>query len=310
MHLSIPFAAPSSDAGRAALTALRLPQLDRLLARLRVQSRDEGDELSLSPPHERARARALGLAGGDGQLPWASWHAAQAGLDVGDVAWGELTPVHLHLGTEQVSMIDPAALALDDAGSRALFDAALPLFTSEGWAMHWLSPSSWLVAHETLTELPTASLDRVIGRNIDRWMPDGPRARLLRRLQNEVQMLWYWHPHNDARQAAGLPAINSVWLSGCGVAQAVRPEPGWAEDVRLRAPALAEDWAAWAEAWAAVDAGPVAQAAAALDAGQAVTLTLCGERHAVSLVAAGSGWWERLSGRWRGTRAVDLLETL
>ena len=45
-----------------------------------------------------------------------SGRAARAdGIDVGDLAWGLLTPVHWHLGTEQVSLVDPAALALDEA---------------------------------------------------------------------------------------------------------------------------------------------------------------------------------------------------
>jgi hypothetical protein len=65
--------------------------------------------------------------------------------------------------------------------------------------------------------LPTASLDRVIGRNIDRWLPDTAPARLLRRLQNEVQMVLHTHALNDEREAARpMPTVNSVWLSGCG----------------------------------------------------------------------------------------------
>jgi hypothetical protein len=35
-------------------------------------------------------------------------------------------------------------------------------------------------------------------------------------LQNEIQMLWHISPINEARQASGLPAINSIWISGIG----------------------------------------------------------------------------------------------
>src|SRR5438093_12287478 len=69
MHLILPFAAAQSDTGRHALQTLRLPHLDALLARLTPSQRDEGDELSLTTPHERALARAIGLVGDDGRLP-------------------------------------------------------------------------------------------------------------------------------------------------------------------------------------------------------------------------------------------------
>ncbi len=75
MHLLIPFAAPLSEAGRQALATLALPRLQALLGRMTEVERDEADEWCLSPPHERALARALGWQGGSGLLPW----AAQAG---------------------------------------------------------------------------------------------------------------------------------------------------------------------------------------------------------------------------------------
>src|SRR5690606_37289450 len=131
-----------------------------------------------------------------------------------DLAWGELTPVHWHVGTDQVTLVDPAQLGLDDAASHALLEAVRPLFEGEGFVLAWGAPTRWYVAHESLSQLPTASLDRVIGRGIDLWMPDHPQARLLQRLQNEVQMLLHDDPVNRQREARGLPPVNSFWLSG------------------------------------------------------------------------------------------------
>jgi hypothetical protein len=48
----------------------------------------------------------------------------------------------------------------------------------------------------------------------------------------------------------------------------------------LRDAAVREDWAAWALAWQSLDAGAVTQALERLQQGQAVTLTLSGERSA------------------------------
>lgn len=309
MHLLVPFAAPLSDAGRQALHGLSLPGLDALLPLLGAHHVDDGDEWSLSPPHERALARAHGFVAADGCLPWAAHAAAAAGIETGERAWGLLTPVHLHLGTEQVSLFDPASLQLGPAESRQLFDAVVPLFTSEGYTLAWLDAGRWLVAHETLRELPTASLDRVIGRNVDHWLPDAPAAALLRRLQNEVQMLLYTHERNAERESLGLPSVNSLWLSGCGAYQAARSDAALQVDERLRGPALAEDWPAWTTAWQTLDAGPIAAALAAARRGEEVRLTLGGERRALELAPAPRPLWRR----WltpRRDHARTLLETL
>ena len=72
MHLLVPFASPLSQAGRQALNALVLPNLSALLALLCESARDDADEMTLSPPHERALARAAGITGPDGASPLAA----------------------------------------------------------------------------------------------------------------------------------------------------------------------------------------------------------------------------------------------
>lgn len=306
MHLLIPFAAPLSEAGREATKTLALPQLAALLATAGEPVRDDGDELSLTPPHERALARALGLAGGDGQLPWAAWLAERDGHPADDLVWGLLTPAHWHVGTEQVTLADPEDLQLDAASSRAFLDAVRDLFESEGFVLAWGAPLRWYLAHESLADFATASPDRVIGRNVDRWLPPSRPARLWRRLQNEVQMRLYGHPLNAEREARGLPPVNSVWLSGCGVRQSGHAGAGPATiDDRLRRPALAEDWAAWTAAWQALDAGPVAALR-----GRAATLTLCGERGAAQWSLQPPSVWQALAARFRGSDPRVWLEAL
>lgn len=305
MHLVIPFAAPLSESGRQAVAGLALPGLSALLALLAPTERSAGDEYQLSPPHERVLAHALGWAGGDGALPWAAQAAAADGIDTGDLAWGLLSPVHWRLGRDAITMGDPEALGLDAEESRAYFDSVRPLFESLGWLTAWGAPTRWYVAHESLAELPTASLDRVIGRNPDLWMPESPAARSLKRLQNETQMLLYTHPLNAAREARGAEPLNSVWLSGCGLRQPARhPAPELLDD--LRAPALHEDWAGYAAAWQRLEAGPLADALQAAKRGTPLTLTLCGERHAQSFGNA-RGWLDRLARRFKPPSTTELL---
>jgi hypothetical protein len=295
MHLLIPCAGVMSDTGRAAAQSLALPTLARLLTRLHRTRRDAGDEYTRTPPHERALAEALGWPVEDGRLPWAARQAQADGIEVADHAWGLLTPVHQHVGTEQVSLIDPSQLQLDDATSRALWEAVRDLFDSEGFTTAWGAPLRWYVAHPLLDGLATVSLDRVIGRNVDAWLPDQPQARLLRRLQMEVQMMLHALPLNEAREQRGLGAVNATWLSGCGRPRP-SPHPPPEVDDTLRGPALREDWAGWTDAWQALDQGPLRQALQRIEQGEPLTLTLCGERHADHYTVAPRPLLKRLFG--------------
>ncbi len=309
MHLMIPFAAPLSDAGREAARGLPLPRLGALLAMLQPQSRDDGDEWTLSPPHERALAGAFGWVGADGLLPWAARTATADGVAVNGRDWGLLTPAHWHLGTDQVSLLDPAGLMLDDAASRAFFAAVQDLFTTDGYTLIYGGPSRWYAAHESLKALPCASLDRVIGRNVDRWLGKDPAARRIRRLQSEVQMRLYTHPLNDQRIAQGLLPVNSFWLSGCGATQAVAAHDMHVDE-RLRAPSLADDWAAWCKAWETLDAGPVAELWATAKSGQPARLTLCGERASATFSSGQRSWLRSIKARFAAPAWLPLLETL
>ena len=301
MHLIVPFASTVSDAGCEALTQLATPALDSLLARCSEADRDAGDETALTTPHERALARALGWAP-LATLPWAARQAAGDGVDVGDAAWGLLTPVHWRVGTDAIHLADPRDLALDEAASRALMAAVRPLFEGEGFRLAWGAPLRWYASHPSFANFPTASLDRVIGRNVDRWLPSQREARLVRRLQNEVQMLLHAHPINAEREGAGTLAVNSFWLSGCGVFQSEAAHDAQLDD-RLRAPALTEDWTAWTAAWSTLDA--------ALPAIRLSRLTLCGERSAVTFEPAEPTRWQRLARPFTSARpARELLALL
>ncbi len=309
MHVLLPFASSHSEAASHVLHDLALPALKRLLQRLTPAPRIEGDEATLSAPHERALGAAWGWPLVDGTLPFAARAAAADGVAVGALAWGLLTPAHWSAGRDHVTLVDPQALALDDAESRALFDAVRPLFDSEGFTLAWGAPLRWYAAHPSLAGLPSASLDRAIGRNVDAWLPKTSPQRLLRRLQSEVQLLLYTHPINEAREERGALAVNSFWLSGCGVHL---PQTGPAIDVldTLRAPLLANDWAAWTEAWQALDAGPIAELARRCAAGEDVTLTLCGERNAQSFDSQARSLWQRVASRWRSASPASVLEAL
>ena len=152
MHLLIPFASALSEPAAEVVRDLALPSLASLLQRMTAGEADEGDEYTLSPPHERALARAWGWPMIDGGLPFAARAAAADGIDVGDRAWGLLTPAHWDVGRDHVTLSDPQALGLGEEESHALFDAVRDLFESEGITLAWGAPSRWYASHDSLAE--------------------------------------------------------------------------------------------------------------------------------------------------------------
>ncbi|WP_218508131.1 hypothetical protein [Variovorax sp. dw_308] len=315
-HLLIPFAGRGSPACRAALPGLRLPRLEALLARLASAGTDTQDDTAFSPPHERALAAALGLQAADGCIPWAARDARRLGLpgSDGDTAWGWIDLCNWQVDVSDVVLGDPAQTHLEAAESQALLDAARPLFEEDGIGLHVTpEPGRWLASGELFRALPTASLDRAIGHSIAQWSHITDAGRPLRRLQNEVQMLLYTERVNDQRTARGLPPINSFWLSGTGALPAsVQPDgAGPAIVDALRDAALHDDGDAWAAAWQAIDAGPVAELLATCEGGADVALTLCGDSAAqrFSVQQRGfSGWVKRTFGS--RPRAAAVLEAL
>lgn len=323
-HLIIAHAgspAPQAAPGPT-LPPLHLPQLARLLGRLSPADAPGGALAHLSMPHERALAQALGLPDDDGRLPLAAWEVASGQVpalpdvtaaEVAGSAWAWLTPCHWEVGRDHIRMDDPRGLALSDEESRQALAAMAPFFEEDGVQVTWISALRWLARGEMLRELPCASLERVAGRAVDDWMPRSAQARTLRRLQQEMQMLLYTHPLNDARERAGRPTLNSFWVSGAGALPAhFRFDATQAPrlETRLADAATRADLPAWQAAWQAIDGEVLPALHQRLDAGLPVRLTLCGQQHARSWHSAPAGWWKRLTRSLRAPAVAAALDSL
>ena len=314
-HLVIPFAACAGPAWASAMKTLpasSFQHLGKLLQGMKLVQTHMGDAHSLSPPHERVMAAALGLtATPDGLTPWAALAAGQAGMPPGK-AWAFITPCHWSMGREHATLTDPAGLALTADEAHILRAAMQPYFGTEGITLHTATPGRWLAEGEVFRTLPTASLDRVLGRNVDAWLPDKTTAGSLRRLQNEMQMLLYTHPLNDTRSTHGQRTVNSFWLSGSGALPAtVMAENDTPTTSRTLAQAVfSDDWAAYAAAWAALDSGDIAQLLARQKAGAVVRLTLCGDSHAQTFASSRPGWVQRMANLFSPQPVQSLLDQL
>lgn len=296
MHLIVPYAFSPLEACTTALQSCKLPILHQLMGRLASLGLDAGHASDLSLPHERVQARLLGLPARDGLIPWAAWQARQnPALRTLPDQWAFISLCHWQVHSHHIAMTHWPMNDLSEDDDAALRQAMAPYFAEDGITLHADQPGRWLANGALLAHLASASPERVLGRDLKPWMPDGDAARPLRRLQNEMQMLLYTHPVNDARQAQGRRRINSFWVHGSGpMGQTVLPaEHAGTLWTGLQAPALRQDWAAWARAWQTLDAGALDELRQVLNSGQPVQLTLCGERQAQS-------WQSRRSGRGPG----------
>ena len=313
-HLLVPWAAASSQGARQAWQGLQLPHLEKLLSRLTALAPDSQDEESFSPPHERALGRALGLGDVDGCIAFAQLHALHSGLATPaatSAGWAFVTPCHWQVRTDHVTLSDPEALELSETESRAFMAVLSPWFEEDGITLTYDQPTRWLAQGVPLADLTTASLDRVMHRDVRSWIPEDAAAAPLRRLHSEMQMLLYTHAMNEAREARGAAPINAFWAHGTGTlpehfSMTTAPEVAQA----LRDSSLREDWAAWREAWQALDAGAVAQLAARAATGEPVQITLCGERSALSWHSAPRSLGQTISSFFRPQRLSQLHEQL
>ena len=301
MHLVIPFAAPLGNQCRLAVAQLQLPHLRQLLLALPLASQMKGQPSDLSPLSERI---ASGDRFADGLIPWAALQTGQA-----DSAW--ITPCHLKVQADHVAMTDPAALDLEDAESQSLMQAMAPYFLEDGLTLQWQDANTWLAHGPLLRSFPSASLERVRGQPVDPWIPRQDQAKTIRRLQNEMQMLLYTHPINDARTARGALPVSSFWLSGTGnVADGASNMTSLPKtDVlkHLQAPALQDDAYAWMTAWHAIDQGPLK---ALLSDVQQAQLSLCGETHVHTYQHQPQTLWQRLRKRMQPPSVSSILLSL
>jgi hypothetical protein len=230
LHLLLPFALPAAADASTAFHDIRSPALDRLIARATLVERVVGEDFQRTLPHERWVARQFGALPADAaaadEAPLAPYMLRADGGEPGSATWGCVQPVHVRIAHDHLVLIDPASLELSDDEARALLAVARPLIEELGVRIEAPKPARWYLSGDGFGMLAGASPLRASGRNIEIWLPheahSGERSRAWMKLQNEVQMAWFEHPVNEAREARGLPAVNSIWFHAQGAAQPVR----------------------------------------------------------------------------------------
>lgn len=314
MHLLIPYAAPPGSRCQTALSQLQLPHLGGLLQRLTRTQEHYSNPTDLTPLHEKLEITLSGRTMKDGLTAQAAYAAIEKGLEaVNQTAstkgWAWITPCHWQIHSDHVHMADPLNLQISQEESLALLQAMQGYFVEDGITLHSYSASTWLAEGKVFKDLPTASLRRVVGGSVDAWINRLPQAKPLRRLQNEMQMLLYTHPINDARSQRGLPVVNSFWVSGTGTHNlvATNAKPVLC-DTSLQWSAQQDDTNAWMAAWQKLDSQ--LSKIFATEQPESIQITLCGPDTAHTYADLDQPWWKRVQRQFSSPSVADLLQQL
>ena len=182
---------------------LPLPAFTTLLGR---------GQLTRRPPLTTTAFLAA-LAGIAGPLPAAALRRLALREDAENDDWLCLDPVRLSFHERNLIVDDPLNLRLNDAEAAALAVALAPTFSALG-RLEVLTPGRWnlrlAASAPAFHDLPEASGRAAMPLPLDTaYAP-------WRQTLNEAQMVLHAHPVNQARAAAGLPVVNSLWPWGGG----------------------------------------------------------------------------------------------
>jgi len=247
VHLVIPDLFLPKDIAAEVCAGLRLPALEKLLARGRSES------LPMLPL-ENLLCELFGMPCAS-EAPVAPVSAAFDGLPEG--CWLRVDPVHLRLQRDQMLL---AGVQPGGEEAAALCASLNAHFAGQGMEFFAPHPQRWYVRLDELPRILTTPFSEVLGRNVRGALPSGEDAAHWHRLFNEIQMLLYSHPLNQAREARGELPVNSVWLWGAGRSsgelQKIYDSASSDELlVEMFAAAARVPFAAWPEQWSAEGGG-------------------------------------------------------
>ncbi|WP_171013976.1 phosphoglycerate mutase [Chitinivorax sp. B] len=152
----------------------------------------------------------------DGMLPWAPLSLLLDGTEPAGDYWMRADPVHLQVNRDQLILADSGILSITQYEADAIMASLNQHFSEDG--LHFIAPypNRWYLRCNQTPHITVVPVEHVIGQDIHRHLPQGHDAMHWHHLLNELQMLLYNHPVNDARDAAGDPTINSIWPWGGG----------------------------------------------------------------------------------------------
>lgn len=255
MQIVLPGALPDASIAQALTPHIEknTPHLAAWLARAHAEIIPAAPADTFCMAYEYWLLRRHGFAANDGERPSAGLAAVLAretgqAVDPDTPLWlGQL--VHVAPARDGAALIPAGELEITPEENAALFESAAEYFNGSGFAATAFDTQHWRITPPAGYQPACASPALVSVTSVNDWWTQDADGRPWRRLVNELQMLWFDHPVNRAREARGLRPVNSLWLYG-GAAPGRLPAAGAADDAlrvlrSLQGPALVQDWGSW-----------------------------------------------------------------
>jgi hypothetical protein len=212
VHIVIPELFLPQQLARDACTGLELHGLEKLLARA-------GLAASQSDSLESWLCATFGVA----DMGLAPWMLQAEGVQPAGAYWMCADPVHIRLQGDQ--MILQANVTPTPEEAAQLCASLNAHFAEDGLSFVAPHPQHWYVRLTAAPDLQTQPLSQVAGVNIQAHLPAGSDALRWHGVFNEIQMLFFTHAVNQAREERGEPTLNSVWFWGGGIARGTLLQP-------------------------------------------------------------------------------------
>lgn len=203
-----------------ACSGLPMPVLEKMLAR--AQPVFLPLEICLSGTLEEWLCRAFGVAR-QRDDPIAPITLMADGITPGTGYWLRADPVYLQM--QRTQLLLHSDIPLNAVEAARLCTSLNRHFIAEGLRFFSPHPQRWYLQAESMPDIVTRSLAQASGRNVQIHLPKGQDALRWHTVCNEIQMVFFEHEVNQAREARGDLPINSLWLWGGGyaVGQVVQP---------------------------------------------------------------------------------------
>lgn len=202
-HLVIPELFLPQQLAAYAGADLRLPALEKILSRAQATPL-EIDSL------EAWLCKHFGVE----EMAIAPLTLLADGVPPGSSYWLRADPVSIGMQRDQsVLQADPGLSAEEAAQLCASLNAH---FAADGLRFYAPHPQRWYLQLDKVPEIHTYPLAQVVAADMHAHLPYGVDALRWHSLYNEIQMLFYAHAVNQAREQRGEPLISAVWLWGGG----------------------------------------------------------------------------------------------
>jgi hypothetical protein len=203
VHIVIPDLFLPQQLAAYACADLRLPALEKLLARAQVL-----------PLHTDTLEAWLCEQFGVEALAIAPLTLQADGVQHEGAYWLRADPVGIKMQRDEMVLQVDLALGVDEAAQ--LCASLNAHFAADGLRFVAPHPQRWYLRLESVPVMETYPLPQVVGADMHAHLPRGEDALRWHSMLNEIQMLFYEHAVNLAREQRGELPVSGVWLWGGG----------------------------------------------------------------------------------------------